>query len=133
MTIEERLCFIRAGYSAQDIANFEAAENDPAPQPNDPILAPQPNDTTPTPAPQPNDPIPAPQPNDTTQTPVEQAPAWVTALNNTLDELRRTIQAGNVRFDDMGDDTDVIDSAEEALQQYLTGKAPEKIHGGKRK
>ena len=118
MTIEERLCFIRAGYSAQDIANFEASENDPTPDP-------QPND--PTPDPKPNDPAPDPQPND------DNTPAWVTALNNTLDELRRTIQAGNVRFDDMGDDTDVIDSAEAALQQYLTGKAPEKTHGGKRK
>lgn len=121
MTIEERLCFIRAGYSAQDIANFEASENDPTPdpQPNDPV--PQSND----PALQSNDP--APQPND------DNPPAWVTALNTTLDELRRTIQAGNVRFDDMGDDTDVIDSAEAALEQYLTGKAPEKTHGGKRK
>lgn len=123
MTIEERLCFIRAGYSAQDIANFEAAENDstPDPKPNDPTPDPKSND----PAPQPNDP--APQPND------DNTPAWVTALNNTLDELRRTIQAGNVRFDDMGDDTDVIDSADAALQQYLTGKAPEKTHGGRRK
>ena len=31
MTIQERLCFIRAGYSARDIAGFEAAEADPAP------------------------------------------------------------------------------------------------------
>ena len=102
MTIEDRLCFIRAGYSAQDIARFEATET-------------------------PADPAPA-------ADPAEPAPAWAVALNNTLDELRRTIQAGNVRFDDMGDDTDVIDSADAALQQYLTGKAPVKSNnGGKRK
>ena len=127
MTIEERLCFIRAGYSAQDIANFEASENDPTsdPKPNEPN--PDPKLSDPNPDPKPNDTAPAPQPND------DNTPAWVTALNNTLDELRRTIQAGNVRFDDMGDDTDVIDAGDAALQQYLTGKAPEKIHGGRRK
>ena len=103
MTIEDRLCFIRAGYSAQDIARFEATEAPVDPAPADPA-------------------------------PADPAPAWAVALNNTLDELRRTIQAGNVRFDDMGDESDVIDTAEAALQQYLTGESPVKSnHGGKRK
>ena len=119
MTIEERLCFIRAGYSAQDIANFEASENDPTP-------APQPSDATP--APQPSDPTPAPQPSNDDNT-----PAWARALNDNLAELRKAIQAGNARFDDMGDDSDVIDAGDAALQQYLTGKSPAKTTGGKRK
>ena len=118
MTIEDRLCFIRAGYSAQDIARFEATEAPVDPAPADPAPA---------------DPVPAdPAPAD--PAPADPAPAWAVALNNTLDELRRTIQAGNVRFDDMGDESDVIDTAEAALQQYLTGESPVKSnHGGKRK
>ena len=120
LTIEDRLCFIRAGYSAQDIARFEAAETAAEPaQAAEPAPA-----TDPAPAPAPaEDPAPAPAP----------APAWAVALNNTLSDLRKAIQDGNARYDDMGDDTDVHDAADAALQQYITGKGPEKSHGGKRK
>lgn len=105
MTIEDRLCFIRAGYSAQDIAAFEAADSTPA---DDPAA----------------DPAPA-----------EEMPAWAKALKTSFDEVKKTIQSDNRRFDDMGDDDSIEDAAENALAKYITGKAPEKSnnHGGKRK
>ena len=123
MTIQERLCFIRAGYSAQDIAAFEAAEPaaDPAPA-DDPKPA-----TDPAPA---DDPKPAAAP-----TPAEEMPAWAKALKASLDEVRKTIQSDNRRFEDMGDDDSIEDAAENALAKYITGQAPEKSNnrGGKRK
>ena len=109
MTIEERLCFIRAGYSAQDIASFEAAEGKHAADPAEDPAA---------------DPAPA-----------DEIPAWAKALKASLDEVKKTIQSDNRRFDDMGDDDSVEDAAENALAKYITGKAPEKSNnrGGKRK
>lgn len=137
MTVEERLLFIRAGYSAQDIAGFEAAENaaDPAPA----------SDPTPAPAP---DPAPAPAPEtapaqaaDTTPStvPTAEMPAWAAALQKSLDDLTRVTQAANARFDDMGDPLTIQQEAENALAEYLTGtnpaKAPAntKTHSGGRK
>lgn len=129
MTIEERLCFIRAGYSAQDIAAFVAAEDpaaDPAPA-KDPAADPAPaDDPAPDPAPA-DDPAPDPAP-------AEEMPIWAKALKASLDEVKKTIQSDNRRFDDMGDDDSIEDAAENALAKYITGKAPEKsTHGGKRK
>ena len=126
MTIEERLCFIRAGYSAQDIAGFEAAEGKPAADPaEDPAGDPAPADD---PAAEPAD-DPAADP-----APAEDIPAWAKALKASLDEVKKTIQSDNRRFDDMGDDDSVEDAAENALAKYITGKVPEKsTHGGKRK
>ena len=63
----------------------------------------------------------------------EQAPAWVQALNATLDDLRKTIQASNIAHDDMGDEDGIVDAAENALAQYITGKAPEAKSKGGRK
>ena len=125
MTVEERLLFIRAGYSAQDIASFEAAEVAPAPA-SDPAPAPAP-DPAPAPAP---DPAPAPAPD---------MPAWAVALQKSLDDLTRVTQAANARFDDMGDPLTVQQEADNALAEYLTGTNPakeaaNKTHtGGKRK
>ena len=121
MTIEERLCFIRAGYSAQDIAAFEAAEEKPAADPapaDDPARDPAPAD----------DPVPDPAP-------AEEMPAWAKALKASLDEVKKTMQSDNRRFEDMGDEDDIEDAAENALAKYITGKAPEKSNnrGGKRK
>ena len=135
MTIEERLCFIRAGYSAQDIAAFEAAEGKPAADPADdpkPASDPAPADdpkpaSDPTPA---DDPKPASDP-----APAEDMPVWAKALKASLDEVKKTMQSDNRRFDDMGDDDSIEDAAENALAKYITGKAPEKSNnrGGKRK
>jgi len=122
MTIEERLCFIRAGYSAQDIAAFEAAEGKPA---DDPASDPPADDPAPA-----DDPKPAADP-----TPAEDMPAWAKALQASLDEVKKTMQSDNRRFEDMGDDDSIEDAAENALAKYITGQAPEKSNnrGGKRK
>lgn len=128
MTIEERLCFIRAGYSAQDIAAFEAAEDKPAAPASDPAGDPAPADD---PA---SDPAPADDPA-ADLAPVEDMPAWAKALKASLDEVKKTIQSDNRRFDDMGDDDSIENAAENALAKYITGKVPEKTNnrGGKRK
>ena len=127
MTIEERLCFIRAGYSAQDIAAFEAAEGKPASDPADDPAG----DLADDPA---ADPAPADEPA-ADPAPADEIPAWAKALKASLDEVKKTIQSDNRRFDDMGDDDSVEDAAENALAKYITGKAPEKSNnrGGKRK
>lgn len=127
MTIEERLCFIRAGYSAQDIAAFEAAESKPAADPTDEPAADPAEDPAADPAPA-EDPAADPAP-------AEDIPAWAKALKASLDEVKKTIQSDNRRFDDMGDDDSIEDAAENALAKYITGKVPEKSNnrGGKRK
>ena len=126
LTVEERLLFIRAGYSAQDIAGFEAAEPaaDPAPA------------ADPKPAPV-SDPAPAADPKPA-QAPAAEMPAWAVALQKSLEDLTRATQAANARFDDMGDPLTIQQEAENALAEYLTGtnpaKAAIKTHtGGKRK
>ena len=126
MTVEERLLFIRAGYSAQDIAGFEAAETaaDPTPAPA----------ADPTPAPTPAaDPTPSPAP-------AADMPAWAVALQKSLEDLTKATQAANARFDDMGDPLTMQQEAENALAEYLTGTNPAKAagttkthSGGKRK
>ena len=136
MTVEERLLFIRAGYSAQDIAGFEAAETaaDPTPAPAaDPTPAPAPA-ADPTPAPTPAaDPTPSPAP-------AADMPAWAVALQKSLEDLTKATQAANARFDDMGDPLTMQQEAENALAEYLTGTNPAKAagttkthSGGKRK
>ena len=112
MTIDERLQFIRAGYSAQDIARFEEAERfagpDPVPAP-DPAPDPEPA-SDPAPAP---DPTPAPAP--------DPVPAWVAALERSIQELNKTMQYQNTHFLDMGPDPDPINEGDEALKNYMTG------------
>ena len=144
LTVEERLLFIRAGYSAQDIAGFEAAESvaDPAPA-AEPKPAPV-SDPAPAPA---ADPKPAPAPAaepapaadlKPAPAPAAEMPAWAVALQESLEDLTRATQAANARFDDMGDPLTMQQEAENALAEYLTGtnpaKAAIKTHtGGKRK
>ena len=134
MTVEERLLFIRAGYSARDIAGFEAAETTPATAP-----APDPTQAT-APAPDPA-PATAPAPDPALATaPAADMPAWAVALQKSLDDLTRATQAANARFDDMGDPLTIQQEADNALAEYLTGTklakaaANAKTHtGGKRK
>lgn len=131
MTVEERLLFIRAGYSAKDIAEFEAVEKAADPTPGsdkataDPAADPEPE---PEPA---SDPKPAPAAE------LEKEPAWAAALRQSIDALAKAQQASNARFDDMGDPMSVQEQAEEALANYLTGNRPESKTasktGGKRK
>ena len=106
MNAGEILELVRAGYTRAEIDAMSAPEE----QHDDPQPEEQHDD---------------PQP--------EQVPAWAQALNNTLDELRKTIQASNIQHDDMGDEDDIADAAENALAQYITGKAPESKSKGGRK
>ena len=119
MTIEERLCFIRAGYSAQDIAAFEAAEG------SKPLTDPADNPAA--------DPAPADDPAADPAS-ADDMPAWAKALKASLDEVRKTMQSDNRRFEDMGDDDSIDDAAENALAKYITGENQVKSNrGGKRK
>ena len=110
MTIEQRLEFIRAGYSAADIREFEASQDfaDPAPAEEhaDPVQAP---------AEEHADPVPAEEHADL-------APAWATALQASIDKLTAATQRANVLFDDMGPEADRETKADAALEQYITGK-----------
>ena len=117
MTIEQRLEFIRAGYSKADILEFEAAQDfakaDPAPA--DPAPA-DPAPADPAPAdPAPADPAPAPAEH-------EDAPEWAAALQKSIDNLTRATQRANVLFDDMGGEVDRQTKATNAMGEYLTGK-----------
>ena len=114
MTAGEILELVRAGYTRAEIDAMSAPEQHDDPQPEEQHDDPQPEE-------QHDDPQP------------EQVPAWAQALNNTLDELRKTIQASNIAHDDMGDEEDVIDAGDAAMAQYLTGKAPEAKSKGGRK
>lgn len=108
MTIEQRLEFIRAGYSAADIREFEAAQDfaDPAPAEEH---------TDPAPAEEHADPAPA-------EEHADPAPAWATALQASIDKLTAATQRANVLFDDMGAEADRETKADAALGQYITGK-----------
>ena len=105
MNAGEILELVRAGYTRAEIDAMNAPEQHDDSQPEEQHDDPQP----------------------------EQVPAWAQALNNTLDELRKTIQASNIQHDDMGDEDDVVDAADNALAQYITGKAPEAKSKGGRK
>jgi len=115
MNAGEILELVRAGYTRAEIDAMSAPEQHDDPQPEEQHDDPQPEE-------QHDDPQPE-----------EQVPAWAQALNNTLDDLRKTIQASNIAHDDMGDEDDVVDAAENALAQYITGKAPESKSKGGRK
>lgn len=107
MTIEQRLEFIRAGYSAADIREFEAAQDfaDPTPAEEHADPAPAEENADPTPAEEHADP----------------APAWATALQASIDKLTAATQRANVMFDDMGSEADRETKADAALGQYITG------------
>ena len=120
MTIDEFLQFIRAGYSALDIARFEEAgrfagsDPDPASDP-EPAPAPAPvPDPAPAPAPAPvPDPAPAPAP--------DPVPAWAAALEKSINELNKTVQYQNTHFLEMGPEPDPITEGDEALKNYMNG------------
>ena len=111
MTVEERLLFIRAGYSAQDIANFEKADEfvkqEPKQEPKqDPKQEPA---------------------QDLKQEPEkapasDSEPAWAKALAESIKTLTAATQAANRRFDDMGEPEQVADKALDALKEIYGGK-----------
>ena len=100
MTIEQRLEFIRAGYSAADIREFEQAAEFSQEEPAEPAHE------------EPADPV--------HEEPV--APAWAAALQKSIDDLTRATQRANVLFDDMGGEVDRQTKAQNAMGEYLTGK-----------
>lgn len=108
MTVEERLLFIRAGYSAQDIANFENAENFAKPeQEKEPEQEPE-KEQAPEQAEKPH---------------VDDSePAWAKALAESIKTLTAATQAANRRFDDMGEPEQAVDKALEALKNIYGGK-----------
>ena len=111
MTVEERLLFIRAGYSAQDIANFEKADEfvkqEPAQEPKqEPAQEPKQE--------------PAQEPE---KAPVNDSePAWAKALAESIKTLTAATQAANRRFDDMGEPEQAVDKALDALKEIYGGK-----------
>ena len=115
MTVTEVLELVRAGYTRAEIDAMTAIDqhDDPATDQHD-------------------DPAHDDQPEQHDDQSSEQVPAWAQALNATLDDLRKTLQASNIRHDDMGDEDSVVDAAENALAQYITGKVPETKSGGRK-
>ena len=122
MTVEERLLFIRAGYSALDIANFEKAEEFAKPeQEQKPEQAPE----------QKPEQAPEQKPEQAPEQKPEQAekpsagdsePAWAKALAESIKTLTAATQAANRRFDDMGEPAQVADKALDALKNIYGGK-----------
>lgn len=114
MTVEERLLFIRAGYSAQDISNFEKAEEFAKPeQEQKPEQKPE---QAPEQAPE-QQPEQAPE-----QKPDDSEPAWAKALAESIKTLTAATQAANRRFDDMGEPEQAVDKALDALKEIYGGK-----------
>lgn len=112
MNVQERLEFIRAGYSRDEIAEFEhgAQDQEHGAQDQEQGAQDQERDAqekapdTPS-----ND-----QESDT--------PAWASALKASIDALTKVTQTRNALFDDMGDAADTASKAQRALANYLTGK-----------
>ena len=118
MTVEERLLFIRAGYSAQDIANFENAENFAKPEQE------QKSEQEPEQKPEvyePTDPAELKEAMKKAAEP-DSEPAWAKALAESIKTLTAATQAANRRFDDMGEPEQVADKALEALKNIYGGK-----------
>lgn len=107
MTLEERLCLARAGYSAQDIAQFEQSANfakqepEKAAEPTEPKQEPE-------------------KPAEPKQEP-EAAPAWAVALEQSIKALTMAQQKANVKFDDMGEPASVDKAALDALDKVFNG------------
>ena len=129
MTVEERLLFIRAGYSAQDIANFEKADYfakqkpEQAPEQKPEQAPEQKPEQAPEQKPEqaPEQPEQAPeQPEKASVSDVE--PAWAKALAESIKTLTAATQAANRRLDDMGEPEQAVDKALDALKEIYGGK-----------
>ena len=113
MKLEERIMLIKAGYSAQDIANFEKAEDFTA-KPEQPKPEVKPEQPKPEEKPeQPEQPKPEGKP--------DSEPAWAKALADSIKTLTAAAQAANRRFDDMGEPQAAVDKALSALNEIYGG------------
>ena len=112
MTIQERLEFIRAGYSRDEIAEFErgAQDQERGAQDQEHGAQDQERDA--------QEKAPDTLPNDQESG----TPAWANALKASIDALTKVAQTRNALLDDMGDATDTATKAQDALATYLTGK-----------
>lgn len=110
MTLEERLCLARAGYSAQDIAQFEQGANFAKQEPEKPAEPAEPK----------QEPEKAAEPAEPKQEP-EKAPAWAVALEQSIKALTMAQQKANVKFDDMGEPQSVDQAALDALDKVYNG------------
>lgn len=118
MTVEERLLFIRAGYSAQDISNFEKADDFAKQKPEQPPE----QKSEQKPEQKPEQP-PEQKPEQPEKAPANDSePAWAKALAESIKTLTAATQAANRRFDDMGEPERVADKALEALNEIYGGK-----------
>lgn len=110
MTLEERLCLARAGYSAQDIAQFEKGAEFAKQEPDKPSEPAEPKQEPEEPA----------EPAEPKQEP-EKAPAWAVALEQSIKALTMAQQKANVKFDDMGEPQSVDQAALDALDKVYNG------------
>ena len=116
MTLEERLCLARAGYSAQDIAQFEQGADFTKPEPEKPSEPAEPAE----PKQEPQKPSEPAKPAEPKQEP-EKAPAWAVALEQSIKALTAAQQKANVKFDDMGEPQSVDQAALDALDKVYNG------------
>lgn len=117
MTLEERLCLARAGYSAQDIAQFEQSANFSKQEPKqEQEKAAEPSE----PAEPKQEPKKAAEPAEPAQD-ADKAPAWAVALEQSIKALTAAQQAHNVKFDDMGEPVSVEQAALDALDKVYNG------------
>lgn len=107
MTVQERLEFIRAGYSRDEIAEFEHGAQD---QEQEHGAQDQEQERG------------AQDQEHGAQDQESETPAWVNALKASIDALTKVTQTRNALFDDMGDAADTASKAQRALATYLTGK-----------
>lgn len=117
MTLEERLCLARAGYSALDIAQFEQGANFAKQEPEKPA---EPKQEPAKPAEPKQEPAKPAEPADPKQEP-EKAPAWAVALEQSIKALTAAQQKANVKFDDMGEPQSVDQAALDALDKVYNG------------
>ena len=108
MTIDDKILFLRAGYSKEEIESFERQATAPEAETQATASEAETQATAPEAETQPAAP--------------EKAPAWAAALQASIEKLVRVTQQGNVMTDDMGDAINTATSAEKALAKYLTGK-----------
>lgn len=113
MTLDERLCLARAGYSAQDIAQFEQSENFAKKEPEQPANPVQEAGAEP-------EKKESEQPANPAQD-ADKMPAWAVALEQSIKALTAAQQARNVKFDDMGEPVSVEQAALDALDKVYNG------------
>lgn len=124
MTIQERLEFIRAGYSRDEIAEFEHGAQEPEHGAQEQEHGAQEQEHG---AQEPEHG--AQEPEHGEQEQESDAPAWANALKASIDALTKVTQTRNALLDDMGDAADTATKAQDALATYLTGKGKNQMPG----